>query len=170
MHSVHGLCTNSCAQFSSNAFSSNPIRLDSVRIGRNGLEGNLWTKLNWTKSRSPVQIHGTNYVPHTQIHLLPDCIPHLPIDLAPNWRPLDSKSIGKWWIQSNFYSMLQDCVAIPLLWNIIEKFSKVETNGNVFWIFNEYIFHLPQGALTRLNFAFKISQNIVSSMQKLITQ
>ena len=37
------------------------------------------------------------------------------------------------------------------LWNIIVRFSKVESNGNIFRLFNKYIFRLPQGTLTQLN-------------------
>ena len=40
--------------------------------------------------------------------------------------------------------------------------------GIFFRIFNEYIFGLPQGTLTVTFFAYKISQNVVSSIQKLI--
>ena len=31
-----------------------------------------------------------------------DCIYHFPIDLEPNGRPFGSKSIGGWWMQSDF--------------------------------------------------------------------
>ena len=43
----------------------------------------------------------------------------------------------------------------------IKKFSKVESNGNIFRIFNEYIFRLPQGNLTQLNFTYRTSQNMI---------
>ena len=40
----------------------------------------------------------------------------------------------------------------------IKKFSKVESDGNIFRIFNEYIFHLPRGTTEHL---YNISEKFV---------
>ena len=40
-----------------------------------------------------------------------DCFYPFPVDLEPNGSPFDFKSIGKWWIQSDFY-LIFSCVYV----------------------------------------------------------
>ena len=45
--------------------------------------------------------HREIFLKSYQIKPISDCIYHFPIDLEPNRRPFCSKSIRKWYIQSN---------------------------------------------------------------------
>ena len=50
-----------------------------------------------------------------------------------------------------------------IIWNKIAKIQQGRMKWEYFFrIFNEYIFRLPQGTVTQLNLACKISQDVVS--------
>ena len=59
-------------------------------------------------------------------------------------------------------------VSLGIIMKYNRNSARLKTNKNIFQIFDEYIFGLPQGTLTVTFFAYKISQNVVSSIQKLI--
>ena len=67
-------------------------------------------------------------ITHTEIFLeccgikpKSDCIYHFPIDFESNRIPFGSKSIGKWFIQSDFSLIQQDSENISLFAEEMEK-------------------------------------------------